>query len=276
MQNSARMITKIVLLFFMVSFLPAAGAMAESWEKIDDSSWCDEKSSFFSDSVCEVRELTVNENWKDISVKAAPNGGIRVEGWDKDSILIKARIQAKAGSRKKAEELMSEIDLYAGNGRIEADGPKWNFSNKSWSVSFRVMVPVKSNLELSSVNGGIKVKNALGEIEARTVNGGIDVEDLADDAEVSTVNGSINAEFDNDRWDKNEFEAKTTNGSIKVKLPEDCSAELKAGTVNGSINVDFPITVQGRIKKSIDTTLGGGGGDIELRTINGGIKISKK
>jgi hypothetical protein len=279
MHNSGRMITKIVLLFLIFAVIPASGAMAESWEKIDNSSWCNEKASFFSKSVCEVREITINEHWGDIAVEGSPNGSIEVEGWDKDRIFIQAKVQAKAGSKEKAKELMSEIELVADGGEIKADGPKFiytNFSGKTWSVSYRIKVPVKTDLELASVNGGITVEKIQGEIEAKTVNGGINLEGVTDDVNVRTVNGGITAELDSKRWNKKEFEARTTNGSISLVVPEDCSAELEANTVNGGIHIDFPITIQGRIKKNIETTLGDGGGDIDLRTINGGVNISKK
>ena len=188
-------------------------------------------------------------------------------------------MEAKAGSKDKAEELMSEIELIADSGTIRADGPKFiytTFSNKHWSVSYRIKAPGTANLELSSVNGGVIVKNNQGVIEAKTVNGGIVLEDVSGDVDVRTVNGGIVAELDSKKWDRKEFEARTTNGGVKLVIPEDCSAELEARTVNGGINVDFPITIQGRIKKNIRTTLGDGGGDIDLKTTNGGISISKR
>ena len=265
-----------MFLLILSAIMPVAGAMANDWQKVDDSSWCNEKWSFFSDTACEVRELNINKAWEKISVNASPNGGIKVEGWDKDSIRIQARVQANARSRKKAEELISEIDVDADRGRIHADGPTEFFSKQSWSVSYHLMVPVKSTLHLTALNGGISIINIDGKVNAKTLNGGIDLEKLAGDVEVNTLNGGITAELDGDRWQGRGLEAKTTNGGIKVEIPEKYSAVLSAGTVNGGIHVDFPITVQGWIRKSIDTTLGEGGAPIKLKTINGGVSIEKK
>lgn len=266
-----------ILLLFVV--MPGTLVLADNWKKIDDNSWCHDRSSFWSESVCEVRELTINETWEKISVDASPNGGIKVEGWDGDNIQIQARVQARARSEEKAREILSEIDIETSGNEISADGPKfWDSwgSEKSWSVSFSIMVPVKSNLKLTAMNGGISIRDINGSIEAKTLNGGIALEKVAGDVDVNTLNGGITAELDGDRWNGRGLEASTTNGGIRIEVPEDYSADLEASTVNGGIHIDFPITVQGWIRKNIDTKLGEGGAPVTLRTINGGISIDRK
>lgn len=265
-----------IFILILFIFMPGTIVLADNWKKVDDDSWCHDRSSFWSESVCEVRELTINETWKKIAVDASPNGSIKVEGWDGDSIRIQAKVQVRAGSEEKAREILSEIDIETGGNEISADGPKFWGSDKSWSVSFSLMVPVKSNLKLTAVNGGISIRDIDGRINAKTLNGGINVEELSGDVDVNTLNGGITAELDGDRWQGRGFDARTTNGGIKIEVPEDYSADLEASTVNGGIHVDFPITVQGWIKKNIDTKLGEGGAPITLRTINGGVSIDRK
>jgi len=263
-----------ILILFVI--MPGTIILADNWKKIDDNSWCHDRSSFWSESVCEVRELTINETWGKITVDASPNGGIKVEGWDRDSIQIQAKVQARARSEEKAREILSEIDIETSGNEISADGPKFWGSEKSWSVSFSIMVPEKSNLHLTAMNGGISIRDIIGRIKAKTLNGGIALEKVAGDVDVNTLNGGITAELDGDRWQGRGFEARTTNGGIKIEVPEDYSADLEASTVNGGIHIDFPITVQGWIKKNIDTKLGEGGAPVVLRTINGGVSIEKE
>ena len=39
---------------------------------------------------------------------------------------------------------------------------------------------------------------------------------------------------------------------------------------------DFPLTIKGKFgKKSVAGTIGGGGGELNLETVNGGIKLLK-
>jgi hypothetical protein len=46
-----------------------------------------------------------------IRVDANPNGSIKIEGWEKDDIIIKAKIQSSAMTRKRAEAILSEIEI---------------------------------------------------------------------------------------------------------------------------------------------------------------------
>jgi DUF4097 and DUF4098 domain-containing protein YvlB len=266
----------VYLIIFIFLFIMPGKAFAGSWEKVDDSSWCSEKFSFFTDSACEVRQININEPWKMIRIDANPNGSIKIEGWEKNNILIKVKVEASARSKKKAEAIISEIEIDADSNKIHADGPTGFNTNQYWSVSYHIMAPVKSNLNLNSVNGGISINYINGEISAKTVNGGIALEKISGDVEVSAVNGGITATLDGDRWQGKGIAARTTNGGIKFLVPEKYSADLKAGAVNGGIHIDFPVTIQGWITKNIDTKLGEGGAPISLNTVNGGVSIEKK
>ncbi len=88
-------LTAIAILTLSILMSPAS-VSAEDWKIIDDDSWCSEGAGFFQKTACETRELIIHEAWKMIRVDASPNGNITVEGWDKDSIRIQARIQTNA------------------------------------------------------------------------------------------------------------------------------------------------------------------------------------
>jgi DUF4097 and DUF4098 domain-containing protein YvlB len=117
---------------------------------------------------------------------------------------------------------------------------------------------VESHVELRTVNGGIKLSRMAGDVEGRTTNGGVDV-----DLEGRT-------------WQGTGLDVQTTNGGVKLRIPDGYSAHLEAGTTNGGVNIDFPVTVYGRIGRSFSSDIGGGGPTLRLQTSNGGIKISRK
>jgi DUF4097 and DUF4098 domain-containing protein YvlB len=77
-------------------------------------------------------------------------------------------------------------------------------------------------------------------------------------------------------WQGEGLDVETSNGGVKLRIPEQYSARLEAGTINGGISVDFPITMQGRIDREIVATIGAGGPVIRVRTNNGGVKVMKK
>ncbi len=73
------------------------------------------------------------------------------------------------------------------------------------------------------------------------------------------------------------LEFKTVNGGITLDLPQDLSTEVRATTVNGDITTDFPLTVSGRFgPRRLNGTVGGGGRNLELETVNGSIALRRR
>jgi DUF4097 and DUF4098 domain-containing protein YvlB len=122
----------------------------------------------------------------------------------------------------------------------------------------------------------LSVDDTEGEAILKTTNGGIEAEYMKGSVAASTTNGSISISLDDfSRDDRLDFN--TTNGSIKLYLPSEVKADVRASTVNGSIRTDFPLTIQGRIsRKRLNGEINGGGGTIELSTVNGGVSIYEK
>jgi hypothetical protein len=142
-------------------------------------------------------------------------------------------------------------------------------------VEFRVRVPAGIRFAARTVNGAVSVRDLDADVEATTVNGGVRVE-TAGRAVARTVNGSIDARLGRaDGAEPLSFE--TVNGRIEVELPEGASAEVDARTVNGSIDSDFPLEMRGRwTKKRASGSIGSGGRELELRTVNGSIRLRKR
>ncbi|MCK5408410.1 MAG: DUF4097 family beta strand repeat protein [Candidatus Krumholzibacteria bacterium] len=276
MKSNAKTVFLTVLATLVaLAVLPQTGAVADKWTIIDDDDWCDEGWWDRSEHVCEIRETTIKADWETIRVDAGVNGGITVEGWNKNEIRIRAKIKAWDRDEDDAREIMDEIEIKTSNETIIAKGPKLRGSKRGWAVSYEVMVPRKSNLDLETLNGGIGIEDVEGEIEAEAVNGGLRLSQLAGDVDVHTTNGGVSVELHGKKWNGRGLDASTTNGGVKVWIPEDYNAELETGTVNGSVDFDFPITVQGKISKKIKATLGDGGPKIRVTTTNGGVRLKK-
>jgi len=229
------------------------------------------------DRYCEVREFTLPGR-NVIAVDGGPNGGIDVVGWDRNDIRVLAMVQTWDRRSDDAEALASEIEVVT-SGTIRADGPRgWRGRrNAGWSVSYRLMVPNRSNLDLESLNGGIGIEGVHGDIVFRATNGGIDLSRVGGDVRGGTTNGGIRVDLEGDRWDGRGLDVETTNGGVTVTIPRDFRAELTTGTVNGGLQIDFPITIQGRInRRRLTTELNGGGPPIRVVTTNGGVTIRRR
>ncbi|HEY6867842.1 MAG TPA: DUF4097 family beta strand repeat-containing protein [Candidatus Eisenbacteria bacterium] len=154
------------------------------------------------------------------------------------------------------------------------DAGHMNTHNNDVVVDFEVQVPAGVGFTGRTVNGSVEAESLDGPILARTVNGHVEVS-TSKRAEASTVNGSITARMGSTAGGDG-LEFSTVNGSITLDLPETVNADLSASTVNGSIQTDFPVTVQGTFNRHrIEGTLGKGGMDLKLQTVNGSIRLRK-
>ena len=187
-----------------------------------------------------------------------------------------ARVQTWAATEAAAAALAEEIHVEAAGGAVEAQGPSLRGTrDRGWSVSYMIAAPRRIDLELGSTNGGLSVRDIEGDLSLTTTNGGISLTRVGGSVRARTTNGAIEAELGGERWEGDLLDVQTTNGSIDVAVPGSFSADLNASTVNGAIRTDFPVTVQGRISKSISGRIGAGGPPVRLATTNGAIALRR-
>ena len=234
--------------------------------------WCDEQDFGDKSGYCEVREWTLQASGR-IAVDASPNGGVHVEAWDRNEVLVQAKVVGRAESDSRAQAIVSDVEIDSGD-KVHASGPK-NSKNESWWVSYRVFVPRDYDLALNSMNGGVSVEGVDGTMELKTMNGGITLAHVAGDVKGRTTNGGVTVRLDGSSWAGGGLDVETTNGGVVLYMPDGYSAHLEAGTTNGGINIDFPVMVQGKIGKTISTDLGNGGATIRAKTTNGGVQVKK-
>jgi hypothetical protein len=244
-------------------------ADAQSWS----GDWCAE-TDVRRNQHCEVRALSLAPHDGQLTVNARPNGGIRVESWNGDEVRVIARVVSRARSERAARDLAEDVEVRATAGSVSSHGPRTRGSN-SWSVSFRVLVPQGTALDLRTSNGSIAVSGVRGAVQAQTTNGAVRLEDTAGRVRARSTNGGITTTVSRSLGPNDDLELRTTNGSIQLGLPEGVSARIEASTTNGRITTDFPIMVQGQIGRRLSGTLGDGGPEIRATTTNGGIRITQ-
>lgn len=222
--------------------------------------------------VCEIRELPVAMR-SDLTVDGGPNGGIRVQGWDRNEIRLWARVEARASSEADARDLMEAVEI-ATDGTVRASGPRTRH-REWWTVTFEVFVPRATNLDLETTNGGVRIAGVQSRVRFAVTNGGVRLRDLGGDVSGRTTNGGVALELSGDAWDGAGVDVRTTNGGVQVLVPEGYNAHLVTGTTNGGLSFDFPVTVQGRINRRLETDLGSGGATIRAVTTNGSVHIRR-
>ncbi len=223
---------------------------------------------------------------------ATMNGGISIEGWDKEAIQIDG--EKRARTEADLPQVKIEIQAEANSITIRTETPRDSHINGG--ASYRLMVPRKVMLdEIAASNGPVSVSGIEGEAKLSTSNGPVAVEQFSGRLTASTSNGPLRVRLQKpdsgsvlDLSTSNgpvevalgaspipELRVATSNAPITVRLPDSVGARLKAATSNGSITSDFEMTVAPgwRSGNSLDATLGGGGKTLDLRTSNGPIRI---
>ena len=151
---------------------------------------------------------------------------------------------------------------------------RMSVNNNDVVVDFAVRVPAGVRLRGLTVNGDVEARGLRSDVEAKTVNGSINVE-TDGLASAKTVNGSITAAMGRADWSGG-LEFNTVNGGIELSLPASLSAEVEAATLNGEIESDFPLTVTGRYsRRRLTGTVGGGGRELRLKTVNGSVHLKR-
>jgi DUF4097 and DUF4098 domain-containing protein YvlB len=250
----------------------AAGNAPAQDRTITDDEWCDRDGGHDRVSLCEVREWTVNAPG-DLAVNAKPNGGISVKVWDRNEMQVRAKVQSWAESDASAGEILGSVDVTVG-GKIAAEGPK-SKNKEGWSVSYRIMVPRNTDLDLGSTNGGITIDGIHGDLRFQTTNGGIHLQNVGGDVEGKTTNGGLHIALSGDTWAGKGMAVQTTNGGVTLAVPSGYSAHLEVATTNGGMSVGFPVTVQGKIDRKLSVDLGDGGPTLKIKTTNGGVRINE-
>jgi hypothetical protein len=226
------------------------------------------------------------------------NGAITVKSHTGRDVIIDAK---GGGDRRRRSAPSTTPD---GLRRIDSNGNDLSIEeqnnvmtvvarNFSRSGDLEIQVPSRTNLNLTTMNGGdIVVDGVEGEIEVTNTNGGVVLNNVSGAVVAHSMNGRVLATLREALPDK-AMSFSSMNGNIDITLPGTTKANLKIRSDNGASYSDFDIQLRpnaaptvedgrnrgGRIRIQTDRTItgsiNGGGPDIDLRTFNGNIYIRR-
>jgi len=224
---------------------------------------------------CEIRNTGFKAGGA-LSVDPGENGAIRVSGWDRDSVAVIVKVQAQARTDEDAQAIARAVRITAAGGTLRAEGPATS-GRESWSVSFDVSVPRRSDLTARAVNGPIAVGDVTGKLDLDGVNGPLELAGVGGDVHARTVNGPLVVTLSGEKWDGTGLDSETENGPVTLSIPSAYAAHLETGTENGPVSIDFPVTIQGHFDgRSIATDLNGGGPTVRAVTTNGPLTVRRR
>jgi DUF4097 and DUF4098 domain-containing protein YvlB len=206
-----------------------------------------------------VSAKVITDGWHigpgELSVTAQQSG---------DSISIQVKIPSRHihfnfSSRSVRVEVTvpqaSALDLYSADGSMHVSG-------------------VKGEARVGTSDGSIHVDNFDGNLHARTSDGSVEVGGRFDLLELSTSDGRINADVWKGSHMTSNWNVKTSDGSITLRLPDDLSAYLDAWTSDGHIDLQFPVEISGKVEKNrVRGKIHGGGPTLQIHTSDGSITL---
>jgi hypothetical protein len=165
--------------------------------------------------------------------------------------------------------------------------------DRDYEVRFdwTLKVPKTLDLEVDNVNdGAIRIAGITGHLDVSHVNDDVTLARVGGEVEARTVNGELKVDFS--ALPVGDCEFGTVNGDIDLAFPKGLGAELSFATLNGEVYTDFPFEL-GTLPKTSEhsksggrrhhevggttqAVLGGGGIDLDCKTVNGDITIRER
>ncbi len=230
---------------------------------------------------------------KKLKVDLNTGGDIDIRGWDKDTYQIRAKATDDLDDYR--------IDYDESSRGLEIDVTSMGYSGHRNNVALYIKVPNKTNLELETMGGDVKIDNIAGDIEGETMGGDLEFSNLEGAIEFTTMGGDIHVSDSH-----LEGEVKTMGGRVelnrvagnlrgssmggdvvysgtKTSAKSSTDEEVRISTMGGAIRVDAApagaevstmggeIRIRSAARYVKAKTMGG---DINLDEVDGGAKAS--
>jgi hypothetical protein len=257
----------------------------------------------FGEARSEFHQTFKLDSGSPVSVKNT-NGNITITAWDNDYVDVYAELRSRRGEDElelveisvtrngslRVETILSRRQDDSFLSRLFGSIGRW----PDVTVEYTLKVPRNVVIEeAATVNGGVKlrdtdgmtsarstngtvnVENHRGVLDARTTNGNIEVKSTARLREARTVNGSIDVTIVSG-WNE-PVSIETVNGSVDLSIPAGINADLSIRTVNGGIQANgMTMTLDKISKHELAGSLGSGGPQISVKTVNGGVELRQR
>lgn len=208
------------------------------------------------------------------------NGRITAEAGEGPNVELTAERIVRASTDEAAREALAKVEMReetsSSRVRVEVRVPRMSGIG-GHELRWTIKVPKGVNVDLRTVNGGVRLSGLEGEIRARSTNGGVTGKSLVASAlDASVTNGGVDIELAS-MPATGSFDMRSVNGGVRLTLPGDARADVTARCTNGGISVNgLELELEGeQSRRRVAGKLNGGGARVTLQTTNGGVRLSK-
>lgn len=258
--------------------LSVSSLFAQNTAANKTSEFCSRADSFNNGSgvtTLDLRETTLPARSL-IAVDIKRHGSISIRGGDRSDILVRACVQtwgiSDGASRALARDIRIETDQVIQAVSGGANENVWSIA----TISYEILVPQATNLNLSTWNGNISIVETQGKIEFKALNGNLSLQNLAGDVRGRTTNGNVSVALLGKRWAGERLDVETTNGGVDLNLPENYAANLEIGTGSGTFYSKIGGFQSEKRNQAVrfNKPLNGGGAPVRVITVNGAVRLN--
>jgi len=135
-----------------------------------------------------------------------------------------------------------------------------------------------SDADINCISGNITVDGAAGAVKVGSTSGSVQVGNVSGAVDVSNTSGSASVTLP--QADIPSVSVHTVSGSVRLTLNPAAAFNLDVNTTSGGFQSDFDVTVSGKLSnkpvgEDISGQVNGGGADVTLSTVSGGIILTK-
>ncbi len=271
--NGSAGLTEVVKKEFSVSGTPDVrldtfdGAVeVRAWDRPDAVSIIVEKRAADREVLDAIEVVTEQDDTKiTVAARRPPRRDVVTIGF---TVSPSAKIIASVPRRV-------NLTISSGDGSISVERVDGRHDLRTVDGSIKG-IGVSGQLLARTGDGSIQFEGFEGQAEVTSGDGGVRLSGLLDVVRVRTNDGSVFVRLEEPREMKGDWEIGTSDGTLRLELPEDFGARLDARTGDGRVVVEGLRLAEDarRTRRSVQGTLGPGGPLLRLRTGDGTIRVS--
>ena len=223
----------------------------------------------------------------------AGDGGVTVRAWDRSEIEARVTtlgwrigpsdvqiIERQSGDRVELELRIPRRAFNFGMGRrsiqVELHVPRELHSDIHTGDGHISVDGIKGDMRLTTGDGRIEAESVDGALDAHTGDGRIRVRGRFDALRLQTGDGSIDAEIARGSKLASEWNVRTGDGHVTLRIPDGLAADVEVHTGDGHITSDLPITTTGAWRDhDLRGKINGGGVPFIIRTNDGSVRLER-
>jgi hypothetical protein len=225
-----------------------------------------------------------------LRIQAESNGGLQVQGWDKDVYAVTLCKAVEADGD--AQGVLSQIHLTFQNGELGVSGSS---THSRWTAFLLVRAPKSAALDVRVNNGPLSLFHVDGKVSVRAKNGPVTMNACTGDLDLEIQNGPVTLDGNSGKlrvdaqngpvtialagksWNGSGFEAHADNGPLTLEIPSGYQSGVRVESAGHSpFQCRASVCSEGRKNwegehKSIE--FGSGPTLIRLSTVNGPVSV---